>query len=230
MVRQYAYHIGGKLPTAIRARPSDQVSEITHHRWRQYAGSPFSTRRRARDHFLAPRHPRECRARQQRSVQRSDAGFHYDAAPHFGFRFQKCPNLFGTIGPTLVTRGARRPSTLRSARAAIGLWRWIAGPGTLRVPRPETPPWRMLTEADRRFVEDGKHSRIVCPKAASSVPKIATFRDGALADAADDCRRLKGLSHRRRREHDCPAKAIPCGNCSTRLMPPDTLHGHAARK
>jgi LysR family glycine cleavage system transcriptional activator len=36
---------------------------------------------------------------------------------------------------------------------------------------------------------------IVCPKAASSVPKIAKFRDWVLAQAADDSRRLKALSH-----------------------------------
>jgi LysR family glycine cleavage system transcriptional activator len=32
---------------------------------------------------------------------------------------------------------------------------------------------------------------VVCPKAASSVPKIATFRNWLLAEAADDARRLK---------------------------------------
>ncbi len=35
---------------------------------------------------------------------------------------------------------------------------------------------------------------IVCPKVTSSVPKIATFRDWLLAEAADDARRLKALS------------------------------------
>src|SRR5580704_1944555 len=34
---------------------------------------------------------------------------------------------------------------------------------------------------------------IVCPKAASSVPKIATFRKWLLAEAAEDARRLKEL-------------------------------------
>jgi LysR family glycine cleavage system transcriptional activator len=35
---------------------------------------------------------------------------------------------------------------------------------------------------------------IVCPKAASNVPKIATFRNWVLAEAADDTRRLKALA------------------------------------
>lgn len=35
---------------------------------------------------------------------------------------------------------------------------------------------------------------IVCPKATSSVPKIATFRKWLLAEAAEDARRLKELS------------------------------------
>lgn len=35
---------------------------------------------------------------------------------------------------------------------------------------------------------------IVCPKVTSSAPKIATFRDWLLAEAADDARRLKALA------------------------------------
>ena len=35
---------------------------------------------------------------------------------------------------------------------------------------------------------------IVCPKVTSSVPKIATFRNWLLAEAADDTRRLKALA------------------------------------
>jgi LysR family glycine cleavage system transcriptional activator len=35
---------------------------------------------------------------------------------------------------------------------------------------------------------------IVCPKAASNVPKIVTFRNWVLAEAADDTRRLKALA------------------------------------
>ena len=32
---------------------------------------------------------------------------------------------------------------------------------------------------------------IVCPKATAALPKIATFRDWLLAEAADDLRRLR---------------------------------------
>jgi LysR family glycine cleavage system transcriptional activator len=35
---------------------------------------------------------------------------------------------------------------------------------------------------------------IVCPKATAALPKIATFRDWLLAEAASDLRRLKSLS------------------------------------
>jgi LysR family glycine cleavage system transcriptional activator len=34
---------------------------------------------------------------------------------------------------------------------------------------------------------------IVCPKVNSSAPKIATFRNWLLAEAAQDARRLSGL-------------------------------------
>jgi LysR family transcriptional regulator, glycine cleavage system transcriptional activator len=39
---------------------------------------------------------------------------------------------------------------------------------------------------------------IICPKATSTVPKVATFRDWLLAEAAGDARRLKQLGARRR--------------------------------
>ncbi len=35
---------------------------------------------------------------------------------------------------------------------------------------------------------------IVCPKAVSNIPKIATFRNWVLAEAAEDARRLKALA------------------------------------
>jgi len=35
---------------------------------------------------------------------------------------------------------------------------------------------------------------VVCPKATSRTPKIATFRDWLLAEAAEDARRLKALA------------------------------------
>jgi LysR family glycine cleavage system transcriptional activator len=34
---------------------------------------------------------------------------------------------------------------------------------------------------------------IVCPKATSTKPKVATFRDWLLAEAADDARRLRKI-------------------------------------
>ncbi|WP_274533705.1 hypothetical protein [Mesorhizobium sp. Root695] len=39
-----------------------------------------------------------------------------------------------------------------------------------------------------------KTNWIVCPKATSMLPKITTFRDWLLAEAADDVRRLKTLA------------------------------------
>jgi LysR family glycine cleavage system transcriptional activator len=35
---------------------------------------------------------------------------------------------------------------------------------------------------------------IVCPKVSASVPKISTFRDWLLAEAAEDARRLRTLA------------------------------------
>lgn len=44
-----------------------------------------------------------------------------------------------------------------------------------------------------------KNYWVVCPKATSALPKIATFRDWLLAEAADDLRRLKTLAPKERR-------------------------------
>ena len=38
---------------------------------------------------------------------------------------------------------------------------------------------------------------LVCPKATSALPKIATFRDWLLAEAAADVRRLRALDKRK---------------------------------
>jgi LysR family transcriptional regulator, glycine cleavage system transcriptional activator len=65
------------------------------------------------------------------------------------------------------------------ARTALAAWDLING----RLVRPIDVSLRM-----------SKTYWIVCPKATSSVPKIATFRDWLLAEAADDARRLKGLA------------------------------------
>ena len=64
------------------------------------------------------------------------------------------------------------------ARTALAAWDLING----RLVRPIDVSLRMANTY-----------WIVCPKAASALPKIATFRDWVLAEAADDTRRLKTL-------------------------------------
>jgi LysR family glycine cleavage system transcriptional activator len=65
------------------------------------------------------------------------------------------------------------------ARTALAAWDLING----RLVRPIDDSLRMVNTY-----------WIVCPKAAASVPKIATFRDWVLAEAADDSLRLKSHS------------------------------------
>jgi LysR family glycine cleavage system transcriptional activator len=65
------------------------------------------------------------------------------------------------------------------ARTALAAWDLING----RLVRPVDVSLRMA------------HTYwIVCPKTMSSVPKIATFRNWVLAEAAEDTRRLKPLA------------------------------------
>jgi LysR family glycine cleavage system transcriptional activator len=64
------------------------------------------------------------------------------------------------------------------ARTALAAWDLING----RLVRPIDASLRM---ANTYWV--------VCPEAMSTVPKIATFRDWVLSEAADDTRRLKAL-------------------------------------
>jgi LysR family glycine cleavage system transcriptional activator len=64
------------------------------------------------------------------------------------------------------------------ARTALAAWDLING----RLVRPIDVSLRMANTY-----------WIVCPKAAASVPKIATFRKWLLAEAAEDARRLKEL-------------------------------------
>lgn len=66
------------------------------------------------------------------------------------------------------------------ARTALAAWDLING----RLVRP--------TEASLRMANT---YWIVCPKAASNVPKIATFRNWVLSETADDARRLKAISY-----------------------------------
>ena len=63
------------------------------------------------------------------------------------------------------------------ARTTLAAWDLISG--RLVRPLPET-------------LRLSKTYWIICPKATSTLPKIATFRDWLLAEAADDSRRLKG--------------------------------------
>src|SRR5260370_23791177 len=65
------------------------------------------------------------------------------------------------------------------ARTALAAWDLING----RLVRPVDASLRMANTY-----------WIVCPKAVSNVPKIATFRNWVLAEAADDTRRLKALA------------------------------------
>ncbi|MER9504709.1 transcriptional regulator GcvA [Mesorhizobium sp. M0579] len=65
------------------------------------------------------------------------------------------------------------------ARTTLAAWDLING----RLVRPFATALRL-----------SKTYWIVCPKATSTLPKITTFRDWLLAEAADDVRRLKTLS------------------------------------
>jgi LysR family glycine cleavage system transcriptional activator len=65
------------------------------------------------------------------------------------------------------------------ARTALAAWDLING----RLVRPVDASLRMANTY-----------WIVCPKAVSNVPKIATFRNWVLAEAADDTSRLKALA------------------------------------
>ena len=65
------------------------------------------------------------------------------------------------------------------ARTALAAWDLING----RLVRPVDVSLRL-----------SKTYWIVCPKATSTLPKIATFRDWLLAEAGDDARRLKALA------------------------------------
>ena len=64
------------------------------------------------------------------------------------------------------------------ARTALAAWDLING----RLIRPIDVSLRMANTY-----------WIVCPKATSALPKIATFREWLLAEVADDMRRLKTL-------------------------------------
>jgi LysR family glycine cleavage system transcriptional activator len=65
------------------------------------------------------------------------------------------------------------------ARTALAAWDLVNG----RLVRPVDVSLRMANTY-----------WIVCPKAASNVPKIATFRSWVLAETAEDTRRLKAFA------------------------------------
>jgi LysR family glycine cleavage system transcriptional activator len=65
------------------------------------------------------------------------------------------------------------------ARTALAAWDLISG----RLVRPVDVSLRVANTY-----------WIVCPKAVSNIPKVATFRDWVLAEAAEDTRRLKALA------------------------------------
>jgi LysR family transcriptional regulator, glycine cleavage system transcriptional activator len=91
-----------------------------------------------------------------------------------------------TVGPGPVLNGASMlidaaidGQGIALARTALAAWDLIKG----RLARPVDVSLRMANTY-----------WIVCPKSVSSVPKIATFRNWVLAEAAEDTRRLKALA------------------------------------
>jgi LysR family glycine cleavage system transcriptional activator len=101
-------------------------------------------------------------------------------------RLFEAAGVKATVGPGLVLN---RASMLIDAaidgqgialvRTALAAWDLING----RLVRPIEVSLRMANTY-----------WIVCPKAAASVPKVATFRNWVLAEAAEDTRRLKALA------------------------------------
>ena len=73
-------------------------------------------------------------------------------------------------------------------------------PSTARALRLRAPRWRHTDLINGRlvrpFAEELRLSKtywIICPKATATLPKIVTFRDWLLAEAASDVRQLKKL-------------------------------------
>jgi LysR family glycine cleavage system transcriptional activator len=100
-------------------------------------------------------------------------------------RLFEAAGVKATVGPGPVLNGASMlidaaidGQGIALARTALAAWDLIKG----RLVRPVDVSLRMANTY-----------WIVCPKPASSVPKIATFRNWVLAEAAEDTRRLKAL-------------------------------------
>jgi LysR family transcriptional regulator, glycine cleavage system transcriptional activator len=81
--------------------------------------------------------------------------------------------------PSMVIDAAVDGQGVALARTALAAWDLING----RLVRPFELALRL-----------SKNYWIVCPKATSGLPKIATFRAWLLSEAADDTRRLKALA------------------------------------
>ena len=80
---------------------------------------------------------------------------------------------------SMVIDAAINGQGIALARTTLAAWDLING--RLVLPFPESMPL-------------SKAYWVVCPKASAAVPKIATFRDWLLAEAAGDLRQLKRLA------------------------------------
>jgi LysR family glycine cleavage system transcriptional activator len=101
-------------------------------------------------------------------------------------RLFEAAGIAGPVGPgpvlnraSMLIDAAIDGQGVALARTALAAWDLING----RLVRPIDVSLRMANTY-----------WIVCPKAASNVPKIATFRDWVLTEAGDDLRRLKALN------------------------------------
>jgi LysR family transcriptional regulator, glycine cleavage system transcriptional activator len=101
-------------------------------------------------------------------------------------RLFEAEGVKATIGPgpvlnraSMLIDAAIDGQGIALARTALAAWDLING----RLVRPVGLSLRMANTY-----------WIVCPKAVSDVPKIATFRNWVLAETADDTRRLKALA------------------------------------
>jgi LysR family glycine cleavage system transcriptional activator len=101
-------------------------------------------------------------------------------------RLFEAAGVKATVGPgpvlnraSMLIDAAIDGQGIALARTALAAWDLING----RLVRPVDVSVRMANTY-----------WIVCPKAASNVPKIATFRQWVLAEATEDARRLKALA------------------------------------
>ena len=102
-------------------------------------------------------------------------------------RLFEAAGVKATIGPgpvldraSMLIDAAIDGQGIALARTALAAWDLLNG----RLVRPLDVSLRMANTY-----------WIVCPKAASNVPKIARFRNWVLSEAAEDTRRLKDPGH-----------------------------------